>query len=1028
MQKHSPAINTLKVELLSDNSKSYVPLKPNSLQATPFETETFKGICMLMVRTEPLDPNFESFFLGKKRQFEVQVQGKFKREPIGEMFVGAEASQRVGMGIITRTISRGILKLCSTMVNDLHYAFGEPVEEPDHQMPHLVAPLFPTFDKVLVTPKGETPPPLGTPFNEDLEYRKLRTKFKSIEEARVDLETTYSFSVNTSNWSLTNWTLVGIPMVRGMDLRNLIADASVQLVGYEMPKHEIEKTPTLHPQRCLQYMFKLRLTPVEPESMELVELPVGLSDDDLEETYAEGEEALLETPGQASAGAAREEREPFSSQDEDSDPDQYEGAPGEDEHGDSQGHEGGETLFSKWRRSRGSRKKKEGATTMAMGWIRRRINSVTHQNQLTGSVENTQSHDPEEGEPTEHFTKTDYEMESSGDLRFCPACLELNDHRKDGRRRVLYFLPPVDVACGELSVRAVSHDDYTHLHHPPQAPRLRSYSKIATALNLCPIPPLHKNRRLAANEKRRRQIVESYRQLVKANNPAALEKFRAFVEEVSEIDLNFLSGNVPVTHTRPPSSLAQQAAPQSLSPAPPSQDSWEGCVALASSRRHWMEQYLVVNRQEALFYRAQRASSGRGVVSTRLSRVTHRISLSMVLSVHAMHLEEVPIAGFSFFQIETIGRVYYLMVRSDMQLNEWLQVFMTLLGTQIIRSPFVPLAMPAKESEDLMVLPDLHGRVGDMDGHNFLAKSGCWRLDKKRIFNYRRIVFRPEGIPQEYHSLTPLALVEKILRDIYTLSSLDFSQIHAYRWVQFLDLISLLQTLDISALAEDERVCFFLNLYHAMVQHASMVLGPPPAWNYWNAFFNNVTYLFSYEIVSISDVEHNLLRAAMARPSSLSIIPIPLHHFPDLAVTSRDFRLNYCINSGSRSMPNCVPVYKPETLDEQLDQMVRMVVSQVVEVDAHKRVVVLPKVPLHDFAPPHSSVSPQDCLRAIACYLAKDDQSTLLRLLSDHADSFPSIRFKNPSLKCQTLHLLSSGSELETQEKATLTTGGTHLE
>lgn len=60
-----PPIRTLKVELLSHNSSKYIPCQPNSREPTPFETEFFKGIAMIMVRTKPVDPFFQSFFNGK---------------------------------------------------------------------------------------------------------------------------------------------------------------------------------------------------------------------------------------------------------------------------------------------------------------------------------------------------------------------------------------------------------------------------------------------------------------------------------------------------------------------------------------------------------------------------------------------------------------------------------------------------------------------------------------------------------------------------------------------------------------------------------------------------------------------------------------------------------------------------------------------------------------------------------------------------------------------------------------------------
>lgn len=164
-----------------------------------------------------------------RRQFEVQVQGKFKREPQGEIYVGAEVTSKMELGMLTRSISKAALRFCGTMVNDLHYSFGEATSDPNHQVPHLVAPIFPTFDKVLVSPPGTALPPMNVPFNEDLDYRKQRMKFRLTSDAKIDIANTYSFSVNTSNLNLLDWTLVGIPMVRPMDLRTFFGGAAIQL-------------------------------------------------------------------------------------------------------------------------------------------------------------------------------------------------------------------------------------------------------------------------------------------------------------------------------------------------------------------------------------------------------------------------------------------------------------------------------------------------------------------------------------------------------------------------------------------------------------------------------------------------------------------------------------------------------------------------------------------------------------------------------------------------------------------------------
>jgi hypothetical protein len=135
------------------------------------------------------------------------------------------------LGILTRSIGKAAMKFCSTMVDDLHWSYGDTQENnPDYELPHVVAPIFPTLDKIVLSPDGEQPQPLGIPFNEDLEYRKKRLKgLRFIKDADVNMQTSYSFSVNTSNLDLLTWTLVGIPMVRPMDLRTFFGSSSINL-------------------------------------------------------------------------------------------------------------------------------------------------------------------------------------------------------------------------------------------------------------------------------------------------------------------------------------------------------------------------------------------------------------------------------------------------------------------------------------------------------------------------------------------------------------------------------------------------------------------------------------------------------------------------------------------------------------------------------------------------------------------------------------------------------------------------------
>jgi len=830
------------------------------------------------------------------------------------------------------------MQFAGTVVNDLQYSFGEPPEQLDHQIPHVVAPIFPTFDKVIVSGPGEVPPALGTPFPEDPDYRKLRMKFKLTSDANVDLNSTYSFSVNTANLDLVRWTLVNIPLCRPLNLGTFFGNAAIQLVGYEIPAAIVSACPGAHPHRHLNYMFNLRLSQVDEHSVQ--DLPnAGCSDDEVEEEPG--------PPAVSGPGEAVGEAEGFSDgQDEDEDLPQSAAshkAPGQSVR---------KKLFSRQVFGLGDQKK--GVS----GWLRRHIGGAGEARGRDSKDKDPEGAELFAGEVTEssEYSLTDYDMEAFGDLRYCPASIEMNDFRRDNKRRVFYVLP-VGELCMAFHNQAEMHcEPGPPSQSPPASPplqlRLRTYAEIERVLHLLPVPRMHKNRRLSDPEIRRRQVVESFRQLLRTNQAAAVSRVWQLLEPASELDLAF---------------FGRGRALRTLSAG------CEGVVAAASSRRHWAEHLLVLSRTELTLLKGPESR-----------RVVTRVPMGSVLSVKPIPHQETPIPEVSFFQVETFPRIYYFMVASDELRDDWLDCFGRLLGRGTLNSPF-------DKQFDLSAAAAQVTEVEEL----YLAKSGCWRLDRKRIFNYRRIVFNPAFLP----AANPAELVEGILTKAAFLTStqaMDKSSIHT--WVSFLDDISLLQTLNLSPLSERERAALLLNLYHAMVLHGCLVLGPPPAWTNWNNFFNNISYLFAYEVVTIAELEHNILRAQMSRPSSFSMIAVPQNQFPGLALSHRDFRLNFCINSGSRSLPSKVPVYRAHSLDAQLDEMTALMLREAVELDSVRKAATVPRVSLQDFNSSAGNATNMDLLRTLSYYLRREDRLLLARMLSEQTHI--SVRHKAPSFRC----------------------------
>lgn len=642
------------------------------------------------------------------------------------------------------------------------------------------------------------------------------------------------------------------------------------------------------------------------------------------------------------------------------------------------------------------------------GWLKRRFvggkEAGTGAGAVGGAGTGTAVGGADAYDEEEHFDEstdfhmTDYEMESSGDLRYCPGSVEVNDYRKDGRRRTLYFLPvpfseanfpssslppsstvpailpPHNTYQGKVAENDAAHTEdgsaiktdatlaladaqpqYQHRSIQDSLsnlPPLRSYSEIAKVLNLSTIPRMHKNKRLSFIEKRRRQIVEAYKTALKAPggtengsagggggtagavgsvaNPT-LNKLRSFLSGTSDADASFLA----------PMDSAAAVALANKPGNSRSTECWEGSVALATSRRHWSEHYMILNVNEVVFKHS---------AESRRTRFT--IQTVNIISVQVTAVDETALQKCSFFQIETFSRIYYIMVHSDMQLNEWLQAFIILLGAKITRSPF----------DGKTAIPPSLVNIEDREDFYICKSAACWKLGQKRILNYRRIIFTADGVPENFRDQSPALLVEEALRVLLRIAhptesssasasttpagnnkrlSLsnnssskkrgltaahddhEVSHSAAVQWVRFMDLISMFQTFNLAILPERERAPILLNIYHIMVIHGSLLIGPPPSWNSWNSFFSNIAYLIGYEIISVDELGHNILRASMARPSALSIVSVPQMPFPGIALTKLDFRFNFCINSGSRSMPDAVPIYNAKDLDDQLDEVLR---------------------------------------------------------------------------------------------------------
>jgi Protein of unknown function, DUF547 len=76
-----------------------------------------------------------------------------------------------------------------------------------------------------------------------------------------------------------------------------------------------------------------------------------------------------------------------------------------------------------------------------------------------------------------------------------------------------------------------------------------------------------------------------------------------------------------------------------------------------------------------------------------------------------------------------------------------------------------------------------------------------------------------------------------------------------------------LQRIDMGTLSETERLCFFLNLYNAMVIHAVITIGQPGLIDR-RAFFTEFQYIVGGYPYSLSTIKNGILRANRRQPYS----------------------------------------------------------------------------------------------------------------------------------------------------------------
>ena len=402
-----------------------------------------------------------------------------------------------------------------------------------------------------------------------------------------------------------------------------------------------------------------------------------------------------------------------------------------------------------------------------------------------------------------------------------------------------------------------------------------------------------------------------------------------------------------------------------------------GCnVARALSERHWVEECAIITSEWCSFLHPDR------------KRPSYSIHLREVLGVHNLDRSDCPyFPSFYFLTIETASRVIYLMFRSNSAREEASRTILQARAALVSDTQSDNLSVDSFDDQML----------------HYMHKSSLYSCKQRHLLNNRKFAFASLGKiafddregPDNIH---PLTLVQSVLLKALRLPLDGLGQSTGVL-DDFLDAAADLKSANVVGLSEKERCAFFLNLYHVMVIHGQLLFGPPTTTFGSNSFVNHfavVAYEVGDDILSLSELEHNIIRAPMNSPSQLAsrfVLPKSVYKH---ALKKADYRLNFALNCGSVSNPEHIRVFHADSLDEELFEAMKDYLV-VAKVSSNGKAITLPKICQwysSDFGRKHI-----DVLRLCVPHLGESDRIRLSSNLSEIHTRYLGFDFKCRPLK-----------------------------
>uniref|UniRef100_A0A7S2BSH5 DUF547 domain-containing protein n=1 Tax=Octactis speculum TaxID=3111310 RepID=A0A7S2BSH5_9STRA len=202
-------------------------------------------------------------------------------------------------------------------------------------------------------------------------------------------------------------------------------------------------------------------------------------------------------------------------------------------------------------------------------------------------------------------------------------------------------------------------------------------------------------------------------------------------------------------------------------------------------------------------------------------------------------------------------------------------------------------------------------------------------------------VFSEEDLRTAAHHLC--SLMEGLTSQVFSIRTSD-------DLVAFLNAVAILRHLNLSPLSSDPpcATAFFLNLYHTLITHATLVFGPPNGIRQISKFISRMSYEVSGDVVSVAELESNVMRAPMPPPDlAFMKLLLPRAGSPyAFRMRTPEVRLNFAMNNGMIPELRSVVIYRRGCLEAQLEATTGGYLRSQVNMPRPytRRVVLLPKV------------------------------------------------------------------------------------